>query len=381
MIKAILPLVSTILMAAVLFACAPQGAPAPVPVVPPQAPAATPAPAPAVPSISPEDAAWTKIVQAARKEERMTFYTFSFVGEIGLALSGAFEDQFGIKVDMVTGRGAEFIERLKTEQRTGKQTADLTEGSPSHLTNMKVSGLTASVLDLPVLKEKEVWKAHPNYLDPDGHVLSYTPTFMWGWINTRLVKPGDEPRSHMDLLDPRWQGKILVNDPRVSVGAYTTWLQFIQKGLLPKDYIERLGKNKPLMVTGGGMGLDKLVREESPVYMAFPAFQGTHMVAQGAPIRPFDTEEGVTAQTLAHAVIKNSPHPNAARLFANWLLEKRGQEVYARAILGDPIRKDVPQFYPAPLRLTPKKPVWSTVEDIDAGAKAMREQAWVPFFK
>lgn len=370
-----------LLAAALLAGCAP----APPPAVAPSPRAPTSAPPPSGVSLpsspSPQDAAWAKIVEAAKKEGRVTFYTFSFVGDIGLELSKAFEDQFGIKVDMITGRGAEFIERLKTEQRTGRQTGDVTEGSPTHLTNMKLSGITVPLSDLPVLREKDVWKVHPKYLDPDSHVLSYTPIYMWGWINTKLVKPGEEPRSHMELLQPRWQGKVLVNDPRVSTGAYTTWLQFIQRGLLPKDYVERLGKNKPLMVTGGGMGLDKLVREEAPVYMAFPAFQGTLMVAQGAPIRPFDTEEGVTAQTLAHAVIKNSPHPNAARLLANWLLEKQGQETYARAILGDPIRADVPQFYPAPLRLTPKKPVWSTVADIDDSARAMREQAWVPYFR
>lgn len=371
-----------LLATAILAACAPAPSPAVSP-TPSSAPVAAPRPAPAsaTRALTQQEIAWAKTIEAAKKEGRVTFYTFSFVGDIGLALTKAFEDQFGIKVDMITGRGAEFIERLKTEQRTGNQTADITEGSPTHLTNMKLSGITVALPDLPVLREKDTWKVHPNYLDPDGHVLSYTPTYMWGWINTKLVKPGEEPKSHMELLEPRWQGKVLVNDPRVSVGAYTTWLQFVNKGLLPKDYIERLGKNKPLMVTGGGMGLDKLVREEAPVYMAFPAFQGTLMVAQGAPIRPFDTAEGVTAQTLAHAVIKNSPHPNAARLLANWLLEKQGQEAYAQAILGDPIRTDVPQSYPASLRLTPKKPVWSTVADIDAGAKAMREQAWAPYFR
>ncbi|MEK7875956.1 MAG: hypothetical protein AAB325_07200, partial [Pseudomonadota bacterium] len=68
-------------------------------------------------------------MEAAKKEGKVNAYSFTWVGDIGLAVAKAFKEKYGITLGIMTGRGAEFAERIKTERRLGQQVADMTEGS------------------------------------------------------------------------------------------------------------------------------------------------------------------------------------------------------------------------------------------------------------
>ena len=144
-------------------------------------------------------------MQSAKKEGRVTIYSFNFTGEMGIMLQKAFEQRYGIELEIVTGRGAEFIERLKTEKRVGQLTADTTEGSAIHVKNMKLEGITAGVAgELPALREKDKWVIDLLSLDPqDKHLIIHFISTYAPHINTRLVKAGEEPRVWRDLLDPK----------------------------------------------------------------------------------------------------------------------------------------------------------------------------------
>lgn len=185
-------------------ACAPPlqvGAPAP------NTPQTTRAAAPTsnlpIP-ISQEDTAWAKVVVAAKREGKVTVYSYSWVGDAGIAMTRAFESKYGIGLDMITGRGAEFVERLKTEKRMGSMTADTFEGSATHVTNAKVAEtIAASAQGLPALAEKGIWSLEPLSQDKDGYVLAFMPLVGAPYINTKLVKAEDEPKSWFDIMQPR----------------------------------------------------------------------------------------------------------------------------------------------------------------------------------
>ena len=169
----------------VLAACTPKAAPTPAS---PSAPAPVAATASqAVPAISPEQSAWDKVVEAAKNEGKVTFYNWYFTeGRGGMALASGFESKYGIKLEGIQGRGAEFIERLKTEKRIGQMVADVVEGSSLHLENMKLAELLKPTRDIPAMQEKDVWHMVPNYHNKDAYYLNYQRMFLTMFMNTNL---------------------------------------------------------------------------------------------------------------------------------------------------------------------------------------------------
>lgn len=359
------------------LACAPRVAPSPVAPERPQAPTTLPAGPAARPEAARDDGGLAKLIEAAKKEGSVTLYSYNFVGDTGIAMQRAFKERYGINVDIITGRGAEFTERFKTEARTGNRVGDFTEGSPVHLVNMKNAGLTVTLKDLPVLQEKDVWKIDPAFLDNDAHVLAAYPMFMQPFLNTKLVKPGEEPKSYLDLLQPKWKGKILFNDPVVSSSAYLIFQPLTKAGVLTEDYLEKLGAQEMLFVTGAPQGQERLSRGEAPLYLATQAALFSNAVREGAPIKVFDLKEGMAGQAIPMVVIKDAPHPNAAKLFANWWLSKEGQDIYARVKGAPTIRKDVQAGLPPALDMDPAKPIFSTADDADIQGKMFRDKVWV----
>ncbi|MBI4288086.1 MAG: extracellular solute-binding protein [Chloroflexi bacterium] len=371
-----------VIAATFLAACAPKQAAGPA-----SAPAAVPAPA-ASPSIAgkpavqtPEDEAWAKVIAAARKEGLVTIYSYNFVGDVGIAVSKAFEQKYGIRADIVTGRGAEFLERVKTEQRVKQQYGDFTEGSQVHLMNMKKSGITVSSRDIPSLREKDVWRANPLAYDTDGHLLGYYFSYYGPFVNTNMTKPADEPKAWKDLLDPKYKGKIIMNDVRVSGQAYTVFVPLLNRGILTMDYIRELGKQNMLMNPNVPDAARMLARGEGTIFAVGSTVTLGPMVAEGAPLKPVPMQDGIVGTNVTASVLKGGPHPNAAMLFMNWLLSKEGQDVAARSKNALSVRNDVPDYSPQGIRMNPPKVVIMDAKDDDDMSTMFRDKAFLEFWK
>ncbi|MBI4286977.1 MAG: extracellular solute-binding protein [Chloroflexi bacterium] len=353
----------------------------------PSSPAVTPAPAlavtpPSAPapssasSLSPEEAAWSRVVAAARKEGAMTLYSYTFVGDLGHTIKSAFERTSGIKVEIITGRGSEFVTRIRTEQRIGQVVADVMEDSTSHNGNAKLQGALASAKELPELRKRDIWAVSPLAADPDAHLVAYAPYFLSPYLNTKLVQPSEEPKSWADLLDPRWKGKMAINDPSISTGPYSVMLPVILSGALPADYAERLGRQDLRMVVSSRDGLEKLARGEVALNLVGSPFDAIEFVRAGAPMKALDMREGIVATVLVASLVKDSPHPNAARVFLNWLLSEEGQKAYSEAKGMGSMRKGMPDYSLPTMKLTPRNVVVSTLDYDAEVARYFREHTW-----
>lgn len=373
-------LILSIGIVVLLAACAPQAAPSPTP-----APAAPSTPYPAapapksVPLLTPEDAAWAKVVEAAKKEGQVNAYAWGWTGDFGLAVAKAIANKYGIKVNIITGRGAEFIERIKTETRMGNITADFSEGDPTHLENMKLAGLLEATPELPVLRDKEAFSASPLIFSPEGYYLEYYQQYLCLHVNTNLVKPGDEPKAWVDLLDPKWKGKITFADPVVSVSP-SYFAVLIEQKRLGLDFLEKLGKQDLLFDPSTPGVAMKLARGEA--HVAYVTTGVTSAVAsEGAPIKIIDTREGIFAIGISVGKVKGGPHPNATRLLLNWLLSQEGQDTYGKAKRVLSVRKDVPDYQHPAIQLKPQNPIFITPQYNDLVAKVFREKQYVPLLK
>ncbi|MDO8636980.1 MAG: extracellular solute-binding protein [Dehalococcoidia bacterium] len=359
------------ILIALVTACGTGATPAPAPTPTTVAPANQVAPKPAL-----EDPAWDMIVQAAKKEGMLTHYSYNLVGDAGIAMQRAFEAKYGIKLEIITGRGAEFLERVKVETRIGQRVADTTEGSALHVKNMKLEGLTLNVTsDLPVLLEKDVWIADIYGIDPkDKHILAFNFSVYTPYINTKIIKPGEEPKVWRDFLDPKWKSKIVATDPLVSGGLYQLFLPLMREKLIDDKYLADLGKQDMRFSAALPDEAGILARGERPLSLRGVDIVYARFIQEGAPIKAISMKDGTVLSVVTIAAFKGAPHPNASKVFINWFLSAEGQDVYSKVASVAPIRKDVKNYLPENGRVNPERPVLLTNEDNEEATRYFRER-------
>ena len=158
------------------------------------------------------------------------------------------------------------------------------------------------------------------------------------WYNTTLVKP-EEINSWDSLLDPKWKGKIVILDPRSPGSGKSNWAFLLRiKGepFLTKLAAQDMTIGRNLRQLG-----EAVARGKSAISIGVSYYTYLPFLKAGLPVKPISIiKEGYYAGTGSGnlAVMKNPAHPNAAKVFVNWLLSKEGQSAVTKA-LGQPTRR------------------------------------------
>jgi iron(III) transport system substrate-binding protein len=166
--------------------------------------------------------------------------------------------------------------------------------------------------------------------DPDG-LLSpiYREVVIGILYNTKLVKPGEAPKSLEDLLTPRWQGKWVMPDPS---RHFTTgmWVANFDK-LYGKDadaMVKKLAAAKPILVESFIPSAQKIISGEAQAGITYLKY--VHIFGKdGAPL---DYVRLPTMLADGHqiGIQAKAPHPNAARLFEDFFISRQGMEILAK---------------------------------------------------
>jgi iron(III) transport system substrate-binding protein len=249
------------------------------------------------------------LVAAAKQEGKLTFYT-SFLGApFHHAAIKSFEKKYGITVELLDVRASELRERLRTEQAAGRFIGDVIQNGAATM--------------IRSLRDGELQPQQPatDVLVP-SYILAYGIL-----VNSAKVKAEDEPKSWKDLLGPAWKDKILCDDMR-AIGGGQVMFSVLQDAF-GRDYHEKLATQQPIFSRDVGNDERRVARGEYP--MRIPQLFSNTTVLKGLPVKLVIPVEGVPYIRFDMALLKNAPHPNAARLFINHYLSDEVQLIYANA--------------------------------------------------
>jgi iron(III) transport system substrate-binding protein len=276
------------------------------------------------------------------------------------ALTQDFEHAYGIPVSYVSGGGSQSAARVRAERAAGKYLLDVfVSGSDTPLLTFLPSGwldrIEPALIAPDVIDPRKWLDGHLWYAD-DQHtilrvILMRSPELA---INTKLVKP-NEVSTWQSLLDPKWQGKIIAKDPSIAgAGAVLTVYFYMEFG---PDFVRKLYRDqKPLISRDPRQMVQWLAQGTAPIlvgpdFVTLAAFQKLgYPVAAIFPQGP----EMLTGGWGLVSLVNRAPHPNAAKLFVNWLASKAGQDSFANASIEVSLRTDV-TYHDIPPYMFPQK--------------------------
>ena len=271
-----------------------------------------------------------KVIEGARKEGEMVWYTTTTLDQSQQVVDRFQKKYSFIKPTLFRTGGGPILNKILTEARGGLYAWDAVVGRGEMVIPLKEKGLVAAyrsaetqMIDKDLADAKGFWTAY------------YVNTYVLGW-NTNMVKKDQIPRTYEALLDPKWKGgQISVDNEAYGMlqGLIGAWGR--EKAVA---YFRKLAAQDPVPKRGNTERVQLAVAGEYPLIIAYNQTI-ERMTQRGAPIDWVALEPAVV-QVNPVMLAAKAPHPNAARLFADFILSKEGQEML-RGFQRIPVRKDV----------------------------------------
>ena len=304
---------------------------------------------------------------AATTEGNLTWYIAQVDAQTAEHLGRSFsQSNPGVNVGVIRTTGQVAYQRLLMDIKNHTPQCDVFS--------------TTDISHMPILKERQelaqYTPANADALLPAFKALS-DPGFSYITnaaryfliYNKDKVKPEDVPRAWTDLLDPKWKGRVATGHPAFS-GCTGTWALGVKK-VHGWEFFEKLAKNNPRI---GRSAVDPmtLINAGECLVGVGSANIAYASIDKGNPIGVVHPSDGLVLCVTPSAIPAHAPHPNAARLFMEWLLSPD----YARMITADgsePILVGVPPR-PGMPPLADQKIIPLTVEEIRIGVPEVIEQ-------
>ncbi|MGE5538187.1 MAG: ABC transporter substrate-binding protein [Gemmatimonas sp.] len=305
---------------------------------------------------------WNELVAAAQREGKVVVMGPAHP-EVRRALPAAFKARFGVDMEYLGGPASAAAIKLRAERSAGLYTADITlAGVQSMATIFHREGLLEPIRPvlLPEVLDGSKWKkGEPWFMDPEGQYVlrlfsSQSEQFS---VNTRVVKDADMRTARDLLLNPKFKGKIATHDPTVPGTGSNQMARFY--AAFGEDFAKQLYVDqKPMMSRDERQLTDWLLRGTYPIVLGVDDAQIDEMGKEGMPVKAVftlpDLPGIVAVGNGLVGMFKNAPHPNAAKLFVNWIASKDGLETYARAVKWSPTRNDIDEASFVPPQSIPK---------------------------
>ena len=261
-------------------------------------------------------------LEAAKKEGKVVWYT-------SLALTSAekvaklFEAAYpGVKVEVHRTGSERILQRVMQELQANLKIADVVHTSDAgHYVLLKEKKLLAKFAPAGVDRFPAAFK------DKDGFHYGLRATVNVIAYNTKIIPAAEAPKTWKDLLDPKWKGKLVTAHPGYSGVIATHVLALVQ--LHGWDYFKQLAQNKPMLVQSAVDPSGIVASGERPIAVNGGDYTFYQVKKKGNPLEIVFPKEGVPLVVSPSAITSFAPHPNAARLFTDFIFSRELQQVLA----------------------------------------------------
>src|ERR1043166_2658101 len=269
----------------------------------------------------PASAVTPALIEAARKEGKVSFYS-ALELNVAERVARTFEAKYpGIAVRVERSGAERIFQRIAQEQGSGIKAVDVANSTdPAHYLDWKKNDWLEPYLPADVARHFPA-----DQIDPDGmYATSCAWTEAIGY-NTNLVKREDAPKSYADLLDRKWQGKMVKGHPGYSGAILTT--TFVLARDLGWSYLEKLAQQKVLQVQSAADPPKKILLGERAVMADGNDYNLVLLKDDGKPVQAVYATEGSPLIIVPSGVFRNAPNPNAARLFQSFFFSAETQQM------------------------------------------------------
>ena len=260
------------------------------------------------------------------------------------------EKALGLKVELLIGASSSTATKIVAEQRVGKFTADLWFGGPSSISNTFVPAGAVQdlrpLLVLPEVTDPSVWFGDDLAWASEWS-LAFSADENYGLIvyNPKLLNPNDF-ESYLDILNPKWKGKIVMRDPREN-GVQSPRTFFYTK--FGKEFYTRLfDEMQPIIAPDARTAVEWVARGKYALCIMGCNRAAELAESQGLPVKssfPKILKEGFPVDMGGNGLtaMTNPPHPAATKFFVNWFLSREGQIFFQKMTGNSSLRRDIPR--------------------------------------
>ncbi len=261
-------------------------------------------------------------LDAAKKEGKVVWYT-------SLALSSSekvaklFEAAYpGIKVEVHRTGSQRILQRVMQELGANIKNVDVIHTSDAgHYVLLKEKKLLMKYTPAGV----EGFPA--SFKDKDGYHYALRATVNVIAYNSKIIPASEAPRTWKDLLDPKWKGKLVTAHPGYSGVISTHVLALVH--LYGWDYYKQLAQNRLMLVQSAVDPSGVVASGERPVAVNGGDYTFYQIKKKGNPVEIVYPKEGVPLVVSPTAITSFAPHPNAAKLFTDFVFSRGTQQVLA----------------------------------------------------
>ncbi|HEY3303000.1 MAG TPA: extracellular solute-binding protein [Candidatus Binatia bacterium] len=262
------------------------------------------------------------LVDAAKKEKKVIWYT-----SLAIPSSTAFAHFFmkkypEIDVEVHRAGSQRVLQRVMQEADAGIKNVDVVHTSDAgHFTLLKDKGLIMKY----VPKSSEPFPA--GFKDSGGYYYGLRATLSVIAYNPKIIADKDAPKTWKDLLNAKWRGKEVTAHPGYSGIIMTHVLALVKQ--FGWEYFQELAKNKVHITQSANDPAGVVASGERPVGVNGAEYFYYKTLKQGNPLKIVYPKEGVPLVVSPTAIAAAAPHPNAAKLFTEYILTKESQQVLA----------------------------------------------------
>ena len=266
------------------------------------------------------------LIDAARREGVVNWYTTQIVDQFARPAAAAFERTYGIKVDFTRSDPGPIVLRIVNESHTGQMQADVFDSAPVAAA-LKREGLSMQ------WRPSGAERLGPRLFDKDAYWTATNLYVLTPAFNTDVVPRGTEPRSWNDLLDPRWKGRMAWNSQITTAGgAGFVGLVLTELGEESgRQYLQKLARQNiaPVSATARQV-VDQMIAGEYAIALQIFNNHPVISAGKGAPSDWIPMSPAFEYMSVV-GITRSAPHPNAARLFVDFLISPEGQAIYRDA--------------------------------------------------